>query len=164
MAGIEPRSRATTLQFGVVRFAATGEAGAGLAVQANDERLAGSVKHAKTHKKGGNDVIALDELADPTDNTNGDATTAHHGLMSKADKVKLNGISSGGGFSVQATVPGAGVGANGDACMVLATKTFYYKTGGAWIKFGHVAKDVTDADAVFATPTAGDGSATLDTL
>lgn len=48
--------------------------------------------HASAHASGGADAIKLDDLAAPDDNTDLDATTGAHGLMSKADKSKLNGI------------------------------------------------------------------------
>lgn len=165
MAGVDPRTRATTAQFGVMKFAEPGQSGPGLAVQANDARLAGNVKHAATHKKGGADALAIDELAEASNNTKLDATQTKHGLMSKADKIKLDGISSGGAaFTIEATIPLNTFGANKDMAFVLADLGIYYKTGGAWTLFGKVAKNVTDADAIFKTPTAGDGSATLDTV
>lgn len=40
--------------------------------------------HASTHKAAGSDVILIDELGAPTDNTNNDVTTTHHGLAPKA--------------------------------------------------------------------------------
>jgi hypothetical protein len=40
--------------------------------------------------------VKLDNLSEPDDNTHLDATTARHGLMSKADKTKLDGISGYG--------------------------------------------------------------------
>lgn len=48
--------------------------------------------HAPLHKSGGAQVISLDELGTATDNTNLDATTSAHGLMPKADKIKIDGI------------------------------------------------------------------------
>lgn len=48
--------------------------------------------HAAKHKSGGSDAIKLDELGAPDDNTTRDATTSLHGLMPKADKVKLDAI------------------------------------------------------------------------
>lgn len=51
--------------------------------------------HAITHQSGGADAIKLDDLAAPDDTTDLDATASMHGLMSKADKSKLDGISSG---------------------------------------------------------------------
>ena len=63
--------------------------------------------HAASHKTGGADAIALDELAAPSDNTNLDATASAHGLLPKlsgnsTDALKGDGTwgpvsSSGGG-------------------------------------------------------------------
>jgi len=49
--------------------------------------------HHLTHESGGSDAMQLDNLAAPDDNTDLDALTSKHGLMPKADKVKLDGIS-----------------------------------------------------------------------
>lgn len=50
--------------------------------------LAGGVALAKVTRP-------LDQFGTPSDNTDLDATTARHGLMSKLDKVKLDGIAAG---------------------------------------------------------------------
>lgn len=54
--------------------------------------------HATRHQSGGADAIKLDDLAAPDDNTDLNATTSVHGLMSKADKSKLDGL-GGSGFT-----------------------------------------------------------------
>ncbi len=69
-----------------------------------------AASHAARHKSGGADAIKLDELAAPTDVTTLDATTTAHGLMSKADKVKLNGIASNAN---NYTLPAPGTGTLG---------------------------------------------------
>lgn len=58
--------------------------------------------HATSHKTGGSDAIKLDELATPNDNTTLDASAALHGLMSKTDKSKLDGIAAGAEVNVNA--------------------------------------------------------------
>lgn len=50
--------------------------------------------HTSTHQAAGSDPIALDTLAQPTDNTALDASTTYHGLLSKLDKIKLNTVSA----------------------------------------------------------------------
>jgi hypothetical protein len=45
--------------------------------------LAQLVAHASTHRSGGSDAIKLDDLATPDDNTDLNATDAHHGLLPK---------------------------------------------------------------------------------
>lgn len=55
--------------------------------------------HASTHQASGSDQIKLDDLAAPDDNTDRDATSALHGLMPKADKVKLDGIALGSAYA-----------------------------------------------------------------
>lgn len=90
--------KATTTKYGVVILAGLGSAAVGRVVQANDPRLSDSrspTAHANSHKDGASDALLLDELGVPTDNTNLDATTLRHGLMSKLDKVKLNSIVPG---------------------------------------------------------------------
>lgn len=164
MAGIDPRTRATAKQFGVVKLANAGETGEGFALGVNDPRVKALLtvpKHVPTHKRGGSDALKLDELADPTDNTNGDATTARHGLFSKLDKIKLDSLATGT-FSVVATAPTSGQGANNDCRLVIADGGFYYKSAGSWTLLGKIGK-VTDADVTFVTPTAGNGVAQLTT-
>jgi hypothetical protein len=158
---------ATTTVPGAVILATNGQNLAGRVVQGNDSRLSNArvpTAHGSTHEAAGADPIKLDDLAAPDDNTDLDATTLRHGLMAKADKVKLDGIppGGGGGVTIYATVPGPGTGANGDTGFVLADQGIYYKAAGAWTLFGKVAT-VTDAAAIFQTPTAGPGEATLTT-
>lgn len=43
----------------------------------------GIVPHGSTHKFGGVDIIKLDELGEPGDNTNLNVSTEHHGLVPK---------------------------------------------------------------------------------
>ena len=71
---------------------------------------AARASHAAQHKGSGGDAIKLDELAAPTDVTTLDATASAHGLMSKADKIKLNGIATGANAYV---LPPAGDGVLG---------------------------------------------------
>jgi hypothetical protein len=62
-------------------------AGATQAVAGNDARLTNArtpSAHAASHKSGGSDAIALDELAAPTDVTTLNASTSAHGLSPKA--------------------------------------------------------------------------------
>lgn len=167
------RARATTENFGIVKFAKPGQSGPGLAISSEDPRIKAISggpskpfvlpKHAPTHKRNGSDSIRLDELAVPADNTQLDATQALHGLMSKADKVKLDAVTLSGKIIISATTPGAGTGSDGDAALVLDDLSIHFKAGGAWTLFGKVAKDVTDNAAIFKTPTAGDGEAALTT-
>lgn len=68
---------------------------ANTACEGNDSRLSDArtpLAHATTHQSGGSDPIKLDDLATPDDNTDLDATASLHGLMSKADKSKLDGV------------------------------------------------------------------------
>lgn len=170
----QPRLRATTENFGIVKFAKPGQSGPGLAISSEDPRIKAISggpskpfvlpKHAATHKRNGSDSIRLDELAVPADNTQLDATTALHGLMSKADKVKLDAVSLSGKIFIAATVPAAGTGNNGDAALVLGDLGVYYKTGGAWLLFGNVMKAVSDSKITVKTPTAGDGTVEIATL
>jgi hypothetical protein len=51
--------------------------------------------HAASHASGGSDAVKLDDLAATDDNTDLDATASAHGLMSKLDKTKLDGIETG---------------------------------------------------------------------
>jgi len=81
----------------------------------NSEKLEGSTKaevqnhnpkaHAASHKTGGSDAIKLDELDTPTDNTNLNATTAHHGLLRKLDNYADHYLNGQGNWS---TPSGAG--------------------------------------------------------
>jgi len=60
------------------------------------DTLYAALTHASRHKSGGADAIKIDELAaGTTGGTALDASTTTHGLMSSADKTKLNGISNG---------------------------------------------------------------------
>src|SRR3982750_1856153 len=43
--------------------------------------------HAASHKTAGTDVILVDELGSPTDNTNNDFNTSHHGFAPKGSGV-----------------------------------------------------------------------------
>lgn len=50
------------------------------------DALTGDLRpHAETHKLGGGDLIRLDELGQPTDNTRLNASTTAHGLLLKLD-------------------------------------------------------------------------------
>lgn len=179
---VNPLTRATTANFGIVILAPHGKAIAGAVIQSDDPRFATLQTllakiatlttpappttvphHASTHKAAGSDPIKLDELAAPSDGTTLDATALLHGLMSKADKTKLDSLHAGGTLSIAATVPGAGVGADGDGVFALDNLGIYYKSAGAWILFGHVAKAVTNHSVTFETPSAGDGTAELST-
>jgi hypothetical protein len=160
--------KATTTVFGIVIYANHGASVALRAVQSNDPRLSNArtpTLHSNTHRAGGGDDLKLDDLAAPDDNTDLDATAALHGLMSKADKVKLDGLptSLGGTVLISANVPLNTVGVDGDIALVLADRSTYYKAAGAWTFFGKDAKAVTDSQATFVTPTAGDGAADLST-
>lgn len=58
--------------------------------------------HAGTHKRGGNDPIRLDDLAEPEDNVDLDANTLRHGLLPKlsgngSDVLKGDGTFGSGG-------------------------------------------------------------------
>jgi hypothetical protein len=59
-------------------------------------------------------AINLDQFAEPDDNTNLDATTLRHGLMSKADKIKLDGIEPLADVTDAANVAAAGATMNTD--------------------------------------------------
>jgi hypothetical protein len=161
--------QASTTQFGIVIYANNGASIAFRAVQANDSRLSNArtpTTHSNSHKPGGGDEIKLDDLAAPDDNTDLDATAAKHGLMPKADKVKLDGLPSSipnGNVHISANVPLNTVGVDGDIALVLADRSTYYKAAGAWNFFGKDAKDVTNSQVTFVTPTAGDGSADIST-
>lgn len=63
--------------------------------------------HAARHKRGGSDQIRLDEFADPTDNTNCDATTTRHGLLPKLDGSASKFLAGDGTWQ---TPPSAGSG------------------------------------------------------
>jgi hypothetical protein len=159
---------ATTTTPGAVILATNGQNMPGRVVQGNDARLSNPrtpTSHGSTHKTGGSDALKLDELAAPADGVLLDATPSLHGLMSKADKAKLDGLpaSLGGTVHISATVPLPAFGADGDIALVLANRSTYYKSAGSWTFFGQDAKSVTDSQAVFVTPTAGDGSADLST-
>lgn len=159
---------ATTTIPGAVILATNGQNMVGRVVQGNDSRLSNArtpTTHAGTHASGGSDAIKLDDLAPPDDNTDLNATTLKHGLMSKVDKAKLDGLptSLGGTIHISAAVPLPAVGADGDIALVLADRSTYYKSAGTWIFFGKDAKDVTDSQVTFVTPTAGDGTADLAT-
>lgn len=60
-------------------------------------------------------AIKLDDFAAPDDNTDRDATTLLHGLMSKLDKVKLDGIEELADVTDAANVDAAGATMNTDA-------------------------------------------------
>lgn len=60
--------------------------GSGEVCQGNDARLSDArtpTAHNTTHQSGGGDSIKLDDLAQPDDNTDLDATTGRHGLLPK---------------------------------------------------------------------------------
>ena len=64
-------------------------------IDTGDSRLSDArtpTAHATSHESGGGDVIKLDNLGIPDDNTDLDATGSLHGLMSKVDKTKLDNI------------------------------------------------------------------------
>lgn len=64
-------------------------------VQGNDARLSNArtpLAHGSTHEAAGSDAIKLDDLKAPDDNADLDASTVKHGLMSKSDKIKLDGM------------------------------------------------------------------------
>lgn len=87
--------QASTTQYGIVKLANLGSSTPGLVVQANDPRLSDSrtpTAHENSHRAGGSDELKLDNLGVPDDNTDLDATTLRHGLMSKLDKVKLDAV------------------------------------------------------------------------
>jgi hypothetical protein len=59
---------------------------AGTLCAGDDSRLSNSrtpTAHASTHQSGGSDVIKLDDLGTPDDNTDLNATTGRHGLLPK---------------------------------------------------------------------------------
>lgn len=99
---VNPLTRATDKNYGVVILAPLGKVVPGAVLRSDDPRIvalstppppATTVpKHAATHRAGGSDSIKLDDFATPDDNTDLDATTARHGLMSKLDKVKLDSL------------------------------------------------------------------------
>lgn len=101
---VNPLTRATTANYGVVRFAPHGKSGPGLAMMSDDPRIVALTsppgtttpfvlpKHAATHRISGSDSIKLDDLATPDDNTDLDATPARHGLLAKLDKIKLDSL------------------------------------------------------------------------
>ena len=170
-----PRVRASTTQYGVVKFAEPGKSGPGLVISSEDPRIKALTstnpqkpfvlpKHASTHRKGGTDFLRLDELADPQDNTKLDATPSVHGLMSKADKAKLDGLSASGKLWIRATLPDPSLGNNDDGALVLEDLGIYFKTGGTWTIFGYVMKAVSDSKITVKTPTAGDGTVEIATL
>lgn len=55
--------------------------------------------HATTHKSGGGDLIKLDELGTPDDNTNLDATTGRHGLLPKLSGDSLEFLDGDGNWT-----------------------------------------------------------------
>lgn len=54
--------------------------------------------HASSHLSGGADVIALDELGDPSDNTNLNATSGYHGLLPKLSNLSGEFLDGTGDF------------------------------------------------------------------
>lgn len=66
-----------------------------------------STTHASEHEAGGSDALKLDDLAAPDDNTDLDASALKHGLMSKADKTKLDGVEAGADVTDAANVAAA---------------------------------------------------------
>lgn len=150
---------ATTTQFGAVILANNGASIAGRVVQSNDSRLSNSrtpTTHRSSHEAGGGDSIKLDDLAAPDDTTDLDATTAKHGLMAKADKVKLDGIPSGGGggmaIHIGASDPASGTGANGDIAYNSSTGGWLNKAAGVWTEFHRGPISITNAEARFMCP------------
>lgn len=61
--------------------------------------------HKASHLKDGSDAIKIDELDVAGDNTNLDASITAHGLMSKADKIKLEAIQAGAQVNAWITSP-----------------------------------------------------------
>lgn len=80
-------------------------AGSTQAVAGNDSRLANArtpTAHAPSHKAGGSDAMALDELAAPTDITTLNSTTSAHGLVPKLSGVATQYLDGTGAFSTPA--------------------------------------------------------------
>src|SRR5688572_26923500 len=121
---VNPLTRATTGNYGIVILARHGEIKAGAVIQADDPRMKdlatllakvtalvkapppiAPANHATTHKSGGSDPIKLDELAAPSNGTALNATTLVHGLMSAADKAKLDGLAGSGVIRIAASLP-----------------------------------------------------------
>lgn len=175
----QPQARASERNYGLVILAPHGKVVAGAVIQADDPRLAALTSilsqiaainsattvpaHATKHMAGGSDAIRLDQLAAPANNTTLDATTTLHGLLSAADKQKLDGLHAGGVLSITLAVPSNMTGKDGDGAFVLSDLGIYYKESGVWTLFGHVAKKVENHQVTFKTPTAGDGTAELAT-
>jgi len=100
---------ATTAAIGAVELATDGESAANVAVQGNDARMSNArtpTAHAASHA-GGSDPLKLDDLATPDDNTDLNATTTRHGLLTKLDGSTSNFLRGDGQF---AAPPGAGGG------------------------------------------------------
>lgn len=74
-----------------------------------------------------------------------------------------SGSSSSGAFSVVATPPSNPDGEDGDCRLAISTRGFYYKFGGVWSLVGNLAT-VSNSEASFVTPSAGEGIAQLSTL
>jgi hypothetical protein len=56
--------------------------------------------HASSHKSGGSDVIKLDELGTPDDNTSCNSTTGRHGLLRKLSGVSSEYLNGSGNWAV----------------------------------------------------------------
>jgi hypothetical protein len=72
--------------------------------------------HADTHKAGGGDPIALDELDSPSNSTALNATTSAHGLLPKLDGNTAHFLRGDGTW---ATPPGGGGGGSMDDAVLL---------------------------------------------
>lgn len=116
--------------------------GATEATAGNDSRLSDArtpTAHKTSHQSGGSDAIKLDDLAAPDDNTDLDATTLVHGLLSKLDKIKLDGIETGATADMSAaelltaikTVDGTGSGLDADLLDGLSSAAFATAAQGA---------------------------------
>lgn len=63
--------------------------------------------HRETHRRGGLDPIRLDDLAQPEDNTDLDASTLRHGLLRKLPGGTSDFLRADGAFAAPTAVPGA---------------------------------------------------------
>ena len=73
--------------------------------QGNDARLSDArtpTSHATSHQSGGSDVIKLDDLASPDDNTDLDATASAHGLLPKLSGTATEYLDGSGSWSTPA--------------------------------------------------------------
>lgn len=72
-------------------------------------------KHAATHRTGGGDILRLDELGEPTDNSRLNASTAAHGLLLKLQGGTTKFLRADGTWATP-----SGGGGSGDDAMLLA--------------------------------------------